>query len=172
MKRLIEYITQDYIYNIIDSDELHIFNKEKFQLWYNLGFTQGLLDEAANICSNALDAMLHYLLHYNEETKVDMSDFEFICSHCSTYHDVDSNFSLVALPLVRRLYAHGVVVESKKLHELYDKLYPSIWRKYKYIRDSGMNIDAEAEAVALLTRVIVKRVKQNKKKRKNVRKRS
>lgn len=164
MKRLIEYIAQDYIYNIIDSDELHIFNQEKFQLWYNLGFTQGLLDEEATICSNALDVMLRYLLHYNEETKVDMSDFESICSRGSTYHDVDSNFSLVALPLVRRLYAHGVVVESKKLHELYDKLYPSICRKYKYIRDSGMNIDAEA--VALLTRVIVKMVKQNKKKEK------
>ena len=172
MKRLIEYIAQDYIYNIINSDELHILNQEKFQLWHKLGFTQSLLDEEATICSNALDAMLRYLLQYNEETKVDMSDFEFICSRGSTYHDVDSNFALVALPLVRRLYARGVVVEAKKLHELYDKLYPSIWRKYKYIRDSGMNIDAEAEAVALLTRVIANRVKQNKKKIKNVRKRS
>ena len=163
MTNLIEYIGQDYTYNIIDLDELYIARPEIMKMWSNLGFTQGLSDEGATMCSNTFDAMLRYLLHYNEETKVDASDFELICNRGSTY--TDSIFSIIAFPLIRRLYSLGVVVESKKLQRLYDKLSPSIWRKYEQMLENGANIDAEAEATALLCQVIVKRIKKNKKRK-------
>lgn len=163
MIQLIKYISQDYTYNIIDLDELNTPNPVSLKLCYDLGFTQGLSDEGAIICSNAFDAMLRYLLHYNEETKVDASDFELIFNRGSTY--TDSIFSIIAFPLIRRLYSLGVVVESKKLQRLYDKLSPSIWRKYEQMLENGANIDAEAEATALLCQVIVKRIKKNKKRK-------
>lgn len=166
MIQLIEYISQDYTYNIIDLDELNTPNPVALKLWHDLGFTQGLSDEGSIICSNAFDAMVRYLLHYNEETKVDMSDFELIYSGGCVYHEGDKLFTTIILPIIRRLYSRGVVVEPKKLQQLYNKLFPSIWRKYERMLESGAKIDAEAEATALLCQVIVKRIKKNKKKRK------
>ncbi len=170
MIQLIEYISQDYIYNIIDSGELNTLNPVALKLWYDLGFTRGLSDEGAIICSNAFDDMVRYLLHYNEDTKVDMSDFELICSGSSTYCEDDKLFSTIVFPIIRRLYSRGVVLESKRIHKLYEKLFPSIWRKYERMLESGAKIDAEAEATALLCQVITKRIKKNKKKRKQRRK--
>lgn len=166
MTNLIEYIGQDYTYNIIDLDELYVARPEIMKMWYDLGFTQGLSDEGAIICSNAFDDIVRYLLHYNEDTKVDMSDFELVLSGGYVYYEDDKFFNTTIFPLIRRLYSRGVVVESKKLQRLYDKLSPSIWRKYERMLESGANIDAEAEATALLCQVIVKRIKKNKKKRK------
>lgn len=166
MTNLIEYIGQDYTYNIIDLDELYVARPEIMKMWYDLGFTQGLSDEGAIICSNAFDDMVRYLLHYNEDTKVDMSDFELVLSGGYVYYEDDKFFNTTIFPLIRRLYSRGVVVESKKLQQLYNKLFPSIWRKYERMLESGANIDAEAEATALLCQVIVKRIKKNKKKRK------
>ena len=165
MTNLIEYIGQDYTYNIIDLDELYIARPEIMKMWYDLGFTQGLSDEGAIICSNAFDDMVRYLLHYNEDTKVDMSDFELVLSGGYVYYEDDKFFNTTTFPIIRRLYSRGVVVESKKLQQLYNKLFPSIWRKYERMLESGANIDAEAEATALLCQVIVKRIKKNKKKR-------
>ena len=165
MTNLIEYIGQDYTYNIIDLDELYIARPEIMKMWYDLGFTQGLSDEGAIICSNAFDDMVRYLLHYNEDTKVDMSDFELVLSGGYVYYEDDKFFNTTIFPIIRRLYSRGVVVESKKLQQLYNKLFPSIWRKYERMLESGANIDAEAEATALLCQVIVKRIKKNKKKR-------
>ena len=166
MTNLIEYIGQDYTYNIIDLDELYVARPEIMKMWYDLGFTQGLSDEGAIICSNAFYDMVRYLLHYNEDTKVDMSDFELVLSGGYVYYEDDKFFNTTIFPLIRRLYSRGVVVESKKLQQLYNKLFPSIWRKYERMLESGANIDAEAEATALLCQVIVKRIKKNKKKRK------
>ena len=166
MTNLIEYIGQDYTYNIIDLDELYVARPEIMKMWYDLGFTQGLSDEGAIICSNAFDDMVRYLLHYNEDTKVDMSDFELVLSGGYVYYEDDKFFNTTIFPLIRRLYSRGVVVESKKLQQLYNKLFPSIWRKYERMLESGANIDAEAEATALLCQVIVKRINKNKKKRK------
>lgn len=165
MTNLIEYIGQDYTYNIIDLDELYIARPEIMKMLYDLGFTQGLSDEGAIICSNAFDDMVRYLLHYNEDTKVDMSDFELVLSGGYVYYEDDKFFNTTIFPIIRRLYSRGVVVESKKLQQLYNKLFPSIWRKYERMLESGANIDAEAEATALLCQVIVKRIKKNKKKR-------
>lgn len=165
MTNLIEYIGQDYTYNIIDLDELYVARPEIMKMWYDLGFTQGLSDEGAIICSNAFDDMVRYLLHYNEDTKVDMSDFELVLSGGYVYYEDDKFFNTTIFPIIRRLYSRGVVVESKKLQQLYNKLFPSIWRKYERMLESGANIDAEAEATALLCQVIVKRIKKNKKKR-------
>lgn len=165
MTNLIEYIGQDYTYNIIDLDELYVARPEIMKMWYDLGFTQGLSDEGAIICSNAFDDMVRYLLHYNEDTKVDMSDFELVLSGGYVYYEDDKFFNTTIFPLIRRLYSRGVVVEPKKLQQLYNKLFPSIWRKYERMLESGANIDAEAEATALLCQVIVKRIKKNKKKR-------
>ena len=165
MTNLIEYIGQDYTYNIIDLDELYVARPEIMKMWYDLGFTQGLSDEGAIICSNAFDDMVRYLLHYNEDTKVDMSDFELVLSGGYVYYEDDKFFNTTIFPLIRRLYSRGVVVESKKLQQLHNKLFPSIWRKYERMLESGANIDAEAEATALLCQVIVKRIKKNKKKR-------
>ena len=165
MIQLIEYIAQDYTYNIIDLDELNTPNPVSLKLWYDLGFTRGLSDEGAIICSNAFDAMVRYLLHYNEETKVDMSDFELICNHGSTYCEGDKFFNTIVFPIIRRLYSLGVVIEPKQLQRLYNKLFHSIWRKYERMLESGVKLDAEAEATALLCRVITKRIKKNKKKR-------
>ena len=166
MIQLIEYISQDYTYNIIDSCELNTPNPVALKLWYDLGFTRGLSDEGAIICSNAFDDMVRYLLHYNEDTKVDMSDFELVLNCGYVYYEDDKFFNTTIFPLIRRLYSRGVVVESKKLQQLYNKLFPSIWRKYERMLESGANIDAEAEATALLCQVIVKRIRKNKKKRK------
>ena len=166
MTQLIEYIAQDYTYNVIDSDELNTPNSVALKLWHDLGFTQGLSDDGAIICSNAFDDMVRYLLHYNEDTKVDMSDFELVLSGSSTYCEDDRFFGTIVLPMIRRLFSRGVVIEPKKLQQLYNKLYPSIWRKYERMLESGAKIDAEAEAIALLCQVITKRIKKNKKKTK------
>ena len=165
MIQLIEYISQDYTYNIIDSGELNTPNPTSLKLWHDLGFTQGLSDEGAIICSNAFDAMVRYLLHYKEDTKVDRSDLELVWSGSSTYCEDDRFFGTIVLPVIRRLFSRGVVVEPKKLKQLYNKLFPSIWRKYEQMLENGANIDEEAEATALLCQVIVKRIKKNKKKK-------
>jgi len=172
MIHLIEYLAQDYTYNIIDLDELYVRHPEIMKLWHDLGFTQGLSEEGEIICSNAFDAMVRYLLHYKEETKVHRSDVELVWSGSSTYCENDKFFCTIVLPMIRRLFSRGVVVEPKKLQQLYNKLLPSIWRKYERMLESGVKIDAEAEAIALLCQVITKRVKKNKKKRKKVRKHS
>ena len=170
MTNLIEYIAQDYTYNVIDLDELNIPNPVALKLWYDLGFTRGLSDEGAIICSNAFDAMVRYLLRYKEETKVDMSDIELVWHGGSVYDEYDGFFSTIVFPIIRRLYSRGVVIEPKQLQRLYNKLFPSIWRKYERMLESGAKIDAEAEATALLCQVITKRIKKNKKKRKTKRK--
>ena len=163
MIQLIEYIAQDYTYNTIDLDELNTPNPASLKLWHDLGFTQGLSDEGAIICSNAFDAMVRYLLHYKEDTKVDMSDIELLWSGSYVYYEDDTFFNTSIFPLIRRLYSRGVVIEPKKLKQLYNKLFSSIWRKYEQMLENGANIDAEAEATALLCQVIVKRIKKNKK---------
>lgn len=170
MIKLIEYLAQDYTYNIIDLDELYVRHPEIMKLWHDLGFTEGLSEEGEIICSNAFDAMVRYLLHYNENTKVDMNDIELTWNGSSTYCEDDKFFSTIVFPVIRRLYSRGVVLEPKRLHKLYEKLFPSIWRKYEKMLESGVKIDAEAEATALLCQVITKRVKKNKKKRKQRRK--
>lgn len=170
MTNLIEYIGQDYTYNIIDLDELNTPNPASLKLWHDLGFTQGLSDDGAIICSNAFDTMVRYLLHYKEDTKLDMSDLELVWSGSSTYCEDDRFFGTIVLPMIRRLFSRGVVIEPKKLQQLYNKLFPSIWRKYERMLESGAKIDAEAEATALLCQVITRRIKKNKKKRKQRRK--
>lgn len=165
MIQLIEYIAQDYTYNIIDSGELNTSNPVALKLWYDLGFTRGLSDEDAIICSNAFDAMVRYLLHYNEDTKVDMSDFVLVMSGGYVYYEDDKFFNTTIFPIIRRLYSRGVVIEPKKLQQLYNKLFSPIWRKYEQMLENGANIDAEAEATALLCQVIVKRIKKNKKRK-------
>jgi hypothetical protein len=166
MKQLIEYIAQDYVYNIIDSDEVFVVNQEKLKLWYDLGFTRGLSNELTIVCTNALDATVRYLLNYNEETKINSSDIFLVSSCGSTYADTNSDFMLIVFPLVRRLCTLGVVIEPKQLQRLYNRLFPSIWIKYERMLESGAKIDAEAEATALLCDVITKRIKKNKKKKK------
>ena len=168
MTNLIEYIGQDYTYNIIDLDELHIARPEIMKIWSNLGFTQGLSVDGVIICSNAFDAMLRYLLNYKENTKVDGSDVEVLWNLRS--NEYDDMFSTVAFPIIRRLYSRGVVLEPKQLYKLFNKLSSSIFRNVERKLESGIKIDVEAEATALLCDVIVKRVKKNKKKRKQRRK--
>jgi len=129
MTNLIEYISQDYTYNIIDSDELNTPNSVVLNLWYDLGFTRGLSDDGEIICSNAFDAMVRYLLNYKENTKVDISDAQLVWSGSSTYCEDDKYFDTIVFPTIRRLYSRGVVLEPKRLHKLYKKLFPSIWRK-------------------------------------------
>ena len=107
--------------------------------------------------------MVRYLLHYKEDTKVDMSDIELLWSGSYVYYEDDKFFNTSIFPLIRRLYSRGVVIEPKKLKQLYNKLFSSIWRKYEQMLENGANIDAEAEATALLCQVIVKRIKKNKK---------
>lgn len=114
--------------------------------------------------------MVRYLLHYKEDTKVDVSDVQLTWNGGCVYDEHDGFFTSIAFPMIRRLYSRGVVVEPKKLQRLYNKLFSSIWRKYERMLESGAKIDAEAEATALLCDVIVKRVKKNKKKRKQRRK--
>ena len=164
MTNLIEYIGQDYTYNIIDLDELYVLHPEILKLWSNLGFTQGLSEDGAIICSNAFDAMLRYLLNYKENTKVDGSDVQVLWNLYSNGYD--DMFSTAAFPMIRRLYSRGVVLEPKQLYKLFNKLSSSIFRNVERKLESGVKIDFEAEATALLCDVIVKRVKKNKKKRK------
>lgn len=161
MINLSRYIAIDYIYNIVDLEEIHILDPDAFHLWYDLGFTRDLNMEDKIVLSNAFQKMAKYLLEYKETTKMDQSDITLLWDRkrVSGHSEI---FETCIFPIIRRTYTkYHVILKPEDYEKTWYVYYPMIYEHILSKLHTGLVIDIEAEATAIFCQVIGKKYRNN-----------